>query len=1522
VIFDSILNRGEYLSNHYLDVLIKQDLAGLRARWEAAEKQGGDTARSRVRSLSRSYFAAKADATDHDPLRVEAVRVVHDAVLTALGFPPDRQHLTLVRGAQELDIPVAHIAEGATGLILLALDLGLAFDLDAALDASGAGALLDPILVGAGGKDKLVAATEAVSAVFSADAPPRWVLLLAGGLLVLADRATWAEGRFLACDLDLALDRGDAKTGGELEAVAALFSADVLLPVEGEAVLDQLTTASKRHAVGVSKELRGGIRESVELLANEVIEQRKAANLAVYSVADLPGQLTTQCLRFLYRLLVLLFAEARSELGILPTDYPEYEEGYGLDRLRDLALTPLTTDKSRTGGHIHESLQILFRLVNDGYHHAEVQEQLVPELASADVGLRFEPLRSDLFSSEAVPLLDGVRLRNEALQRVLALLLLSKEHKGRERGFVSYAQLGINQLGAVYEGLMAYTGFFADEDLYEVAHPGAGDKGTWVVPVARAEEYPDDVFVTRPHPTTGQPVRVRHPKGSFVFRLSGRNRQRSASYYTPEVLTRCVVKHALAELLDQNGETTPARRILDLTICEPALGSGAFLNEAINQLAAEYLRRRQAELGKALDPDRYAIELQRTKAHLALHQCYGVDLNATAVELAEVSLWLNAVHAGLQAPWFGLHLRRGNSLVGARRATYREDQLAKAAWLKSPPTDRPLADGPLADGEIHHFLLPAHGWAAIAETKQARALRPDAVERLRRWRRAVAVTPTPAQIGRLLGLSRLVELQWQLAGERLRQAERELRRRISVWGSDREATRAPASREHVQTVLRDAHSALGRLRLVMDAWCALWFWSVDGPEPPTIARWLDALEGLLGVRPVEAIGQLDFFESLDDFVEQELGITSGFGARQVGDVMADHPWLAEVQRIAKREGFWHWELEFAPVFSAGGFDLQVGNPPWVRPTWEDDVTLAELDPWFGVMEQVPEKVFAARRATVLAAPIARDAYVADLSSATGLNEMLGCPVLHSILAGIQNNLYMVFMDTTWRNAGRPGVIGLLHPESHFADPKAGRLRRETYRRLRRHFQFINQAKLFEDVHNTTNFGVQIYGNARDPLFLQISSLLDPAMVDRSLGHDGTGELPGIQFAWGGWDLRPHLARVLRIDEHVLASWARLFDEPGTLPIEARLLHPLTSADLEAFEVLAAQPMRLADHEYQWTAGFHEKGAKEDGLIRWETSVPAAWDEVILQGPHFTVATPFAKQPNEGCKSNKDYLPWNLELLPERVIPRTNYQRACDRDTYDTALDHWRGRPSTASWRHIHREMTQPGLERSVQGALLPPGPAHIHACLTYSFDDRHTLVRFAGLMATLPVDYVFKASAAAHVAEHQLKRLPLPKLSAYDAALFLRTLRLNCLTADYAPLWEELYDPTWRKDAWAAASSESPALGDVGPEWTMTTPLRTASNRRMALVELDALSALMLGLSAEQLCAMYRAQFAVLRKYEYAMWFDSRGRRVPVHVVGAWQAHPGSASLDGHELPFIQPDREKEMTRAYEEFRRRFGGRQ
>jgi hypothetical protein len=229
--------------------------------------------------------------------------------------------------------------------------------------------------------------------------------------------------------------------------------------------------------------------------------------------------------------------------------------------------------------------------------------------------------------------------------------------------------------------------------------------------------------------------------------------------------------------------------------------------------------------------------------------------------------------------------------------------------------------------------------------------------------------------------------------------------------------------------------------------------------------------------------------------------------------------------------------------------------------------------------------------------------------------------------------------------------------------------------------------------------------------------------------------------------------------------------------------------------------------------------------------------------------------------------------------------------------------------------------------------------------------RVAGLYSTLTADYLAKVSGKADMQDELVKRFPLPRSHPLDTALILRTLRLNCLTDDYAPLWEQLFDPDWLNDQWTDPTFERIALGDAGASWTMATPLRRDFERRQALVELDALAAIMLGLSAEQLCAMYRTQFAVLRKYEYKMAFDAEGRKLCGYHQSAGfrqselqaQAKAGDLPKDWSNLwnryvewedtpdvnrdpsfwrgqytaPFYRPDREAEMTRAYNDFNAR-----
>ena len=180
-------------------------------------------------------------------------------------------------------------------------------------------------------------------------------------------------------------------------------------------------------------------------------------------------------------------------MGVLPVGVGEYNEGYGLDRLRELALNAPQSQRARSGTHIYQSLGTLFRLVDQGHRPSlDPGTELnalayTPTPVEGDPGLHFDSLKADLFDPKAMADIDLVGLSNAALQKVLEHLLLSKELKGKDRGFISYAELGVNQLGAVYEGLMSYTGFIAETDLHEVAKDGDSSKGSWVVPVERSE---------------------------------------------------------------------------------------------------------------------------------------------------------------------------------------------------------------------------------------------------------------------------------------------------------------------------------------------------------------------------------------------------------------------------------------------------------------------------------------------------------------------------------------------------------------------------------------------------------------------------------------------------------------------------------------------------------------------------------------------------------------------------------------------------------------------------------------------------------------------------------------------------------------------------------------------------------------------------------------------------------------------------------------------------------------------------
>ncbi|MGC9376585.1 class I SAM-dependent DNA methyltransferase [Streptomyces sp. MH13] len=1665
--FDSLVNRGDYFSAHYLAEVLPKDLkSGLLAEWKQREEDAAGaerpegalpiTPRAGLRALRRTYFGARSyftmdeeraatgdDAVTYDaPEWRDRVRALNGEVLRALGFDAKPGTLTVVRADQSYEVTVAHAEKD-----LVALDCGWSAEPDDALDPDGAGRLLEELRLD--GQHTVVTGSKLASFLFACEDAPRYVLLLVGGVVVLADRAAWGEGRYLAVSLDTALERNDTKAGGELDTVAALFGADSLRTPEegGENPLATLVDKSTKHAVGVSSELRDGLRLSVELIANEVLDRLREGGVRPEEVKELPElgrQLTRESLRYLYRILFLLYAEARPELGILPSDYPEYQMGYGLGRLGELiAERDLVDEKSRKGFYLYESLDLLFTKVQEGYRPRRTHGA-VDEKASEDVGLRFEPLHSKLFEPEAIrligaravpdPRVEGegeggerfidTRLRNETLYRVLRLLMLTRGKKRERGGFISYAQLGINQLGAVYEGLMSYSGFVAGEKLYEVAKNGDPKDGSWLVPATKADEYPDEVFVRHKDEDTGVEERVWYAPGAFVYRLSGRDRQTSASYYTPESLTRVTVQLALQHRLDQDDTVTEARELLDWKICEPALGSGAFLNEAINQVAAEYLRRRQDELGVAIDTEKYAVELQKAKAYIALHNSYGVDLNNTAVELAEVSLWLNTMHPGMEAPWFGLHLRRGNSLIGGRREVYSAERLKKGGWLGTTPERFPLSEAlagaTLPDGAVHHFLLPAKEWGAVAAEKEAKALAPAEAKALGAWRKAITKSPSAAQTKRLQGLARRAEYLWGLVVRRLEISEREISRRVDVWGAEDGWLRSPevaVPREKVKADLEAVDTPYWRLKTLMDAWCALWFWPVqeaallDGSHEAYVraaevaaqsagwtvsaapasgsvpgqagaparetyesedlfgdvqvvevkakaARggsrkeqirgerrtviplaslddWLDFAESLLGTQDVAADSLVAQFDTLDALERYEDELPEWMGMERFTSLESRYPWAGVARDVAERQGFFHWELEFGQVFARGGYDLQVGNPPWVRPRWEERLVLAELEPWFALTEKPNSMDWRNRKEEALNES-GHTFLTNELCFNVGMVSFLGQEATYPPLTGTQPDLYRAFMCRVWDNSSRAGISGLIHPDSHFNGTKERKLRSAAYRHLRFHAHFQNMRKLFSEIDWKIQFGIHIYGSLKAIDFTNISWLYDPQTLLASLTHNGSGPLPAIKHA-GEWDLRAHRERLVQVTDSTLSEWSHLLNEKDQPIGETKLLTPVTNAEQEAISSLARIKERLGTEKTYISRGFDEKGAKESGLIRWDTFDARVWDDVVIQGPHISIANPLAKQPNIPCRSNKDYTSWSLPDTAEDAVPRSNYRLCRDTDLFDKSVDKWGDRSYVEYFRLAWREMAGSSNERSLFAALIPPGPSHIHAVRSMALADNRRTALNAGFWASIPLDYLLRASGREHVDVNDAYSMPrADPQHPLASPLLLRTLRLNCLTAAYAPLWAELYDQQWPAYEdwaihWPGLSQISP-LGEASPNWTHETPLRSERARRSALVEIDALVSVWLGISPDALISMYRARFPVLSNYESAMWFDACGRRITrdYYAQGVGQtkeAYPALlAHLESPEItpapekycpPFYKADREAEMRAAHAHFQAR-----
>jgi hypothetical protein len=630
---------------------------------------------------------------------------------------------------------------------------------------------------------------------------------------------------------------------------------------------------------------------------------------------------------------------------------------------------------------------------------------------------------------------------------------------------------------------------------------------------------------------------------------------------------------------------------------------------------------------------------------------------------------------------------------------------------------------------------------------------------------------------------------------------------------------------------------------------------------------------------------------------------------------------------------------------------------WVKVIWDEGGLLGDIEPLLNLRDVAASDV-AKQRSALLSSPARKVAYYQEFTQQEGTKSFLGSIGNYSLLERVQTNLFKCFVARAWEVGSPSGVAGFIHPEGMYDEPSGGRLRQAVYRRLRWHCQFSNELLLFTEIHDQKTYSVNVYCTSPQPHvhFYHVSNLFNPATIDTSLSHDGQGTVAGIKDENGKWNVRPHRHRIIEMDENRLDMLSLLYDEPGTPSGQTRLPHLHSEEIVHVLEKMASQATKLSHYkqDYYSTMFFDETQAQKDGTIRRSTVFPSGPGEWVVSGPHFFVGTPLAKTPNENCSNRLDYTEIDLSGVNDSYLPRTNYVPGCTQIEYLKRIPTWQGRPVTEFFRHVHRRRIAAANERSLIPCIMPPGAAHINSVVSVAFSDISLLLLFNGLASSIVFDFFVRTTGRTDLYESTLALLPLPKRPATAARISRRVILLNCLTSAYKNLWQECQRLFPGGDAPAIVDLRCPSWPQTST-WNQACPLRSSLSRRNALVELDALAALSLGLTEDELITIFRVQFPVLQQYELDNRYDQSGRLVPNGVFDLAKQHNidihqplnvgtfkgpanlvGEVKTAGHGVtggivwedpkmeprmkrvyppPFTKCDREADMRQAYNYFR-------
>jgi hypothetical protein len=1109
--------------------------------------------------------------------------------------------------------------------------------------------------------------------------------------------------------------------------------------------LEAWSKEAVEQGVAALTDLRGGVEKALEILGQGFVSHpkntvlRDALRKGDVKLSDFHHQL----LRVVYRLIFLFVAEDRELEGISilhPQDKSEnarlarerYTAHYSTSRLRELA--------SRIKGSRHGDLWRQFQLLVGALSGED-------RFAAMRAALALPPLGSMLWSPASTALLNGPGLgdpgaelsNHDFLEALRHLAFIRKDKILRP---VDYKNLGSEEFGGVYESFLALTPQISSDGARFTFAEFAGNErktsGSYYTPDSLVQCLLDsalDPVVNERLADAERLTKADWPAIEKEIQSDPTKRTYVLAFLTKHA---GVAKSATAEERKRAWDSVPPapRRwklseeaILAIKVCDKACGSGHFLVGAGHRLARHLARVRALAQGES-EPS--PLLYQTALRDVIGHCLYGVDINPMAVELCKVTLWLEAMEPGKPLSFLDHHIRCGNSLLGA--------------------TPELIAAG-----------LPDDAFKPIEGDD------PDACSSLKKLNRAQRE-----------GLRHLFIAEDNAIRDRLRQTAAA----IDEIGDSR-----PEDIQRKEAAFRAEQSNYDFQKAwdLANLWCAAFVIKKRFPNPP--AAGADALSASTGERdgvrcrnedqpvtldaqPLATQGGL--FGGTEELPkakgkktkapnraasENAIGITTQHLRDFVENGALPEGLLPEARRLADHYQFFHWHLAFPEVLAQGGFDLNLGNPPWdtLSPdakeffsTYAPQIREQDKDSQAALIEQLLQDPVIALRWQATR----RDLFAIVHFIKNSRRYLL---FAEGNLGKGDFNIYRMFVEAALQHTRKGSFASQFVPEGLYNGANCAAIRNALFSscQLAVLLGFENTREVwFKDVHTAFKFCLYAARVGADTKqFLASFNINTQERLAKIRGGESL-QVPVSTVREFSPDALAIMEfgdqRDIDIATKMYARWPKFGDETAGPPIRTYMAEVHMGSDREVFgddiDGLPLYEGRMVDQFDHRAKGYRSGRGRS-----------AVWEEL-----------PFGK-------SGKSIQPqWRVPLgdIPEKVRGRMNRFRIgfCD--------------------------VTSPTNERSLYSALLPPGAVAGHKVPTILFNDGWdwAFMLWIGVANSFAMDFLARKKVSLSMSYTVLDSLPFPRMAKDDPLarkLVPMALRLTCCGPEMTGYWNAMAVEGW-----------------------------------------------------------------------------------------------------------------------------------